>query len=519
MLHPLLFYKRNNGNTNWNNGSMNNANGNNGNRGNYNNLVCKNCGLKGHTIERCFEIIGYPPSFNRNPNLNPANNFNNNRSNNVDNKETFMGNNEIKTFAGTLSFNNEQVLKLMSLLNDKFRFIAHANMAVGHPNGTLAKITHISNLRLNNNVVLFYILVVPEYCVSLLFVHKLIKDSKLSVCFDESKCLIQDLKSKKFWGLVVNLLVCIYVDVNYDKFVVSNQRSLNLSNIDHNSPCEVCHKAKQTRDPFPISEHKSTCLGELIHLDVWGPYKVISREGFRYFLTIVDDFSRSVWVYLLKTKDEVYSMLPFSVLNGKSPFSLVYGREPNLSYLRSFGCLCFSTVVKGSDKFSQKSEKCVLIGYASGKKAYKLFSLENRSVLYSRDVKFYETVFPFKMSVDESVKEHTKISTSDIFDHFESEPVSNDEEGSPGRDGRVHQLVLGYTIEQPRHDGDHHATPLDEQNTSEGNVGINQEVPIFQNDLPNITEEVGPRRSQRPFKLPARLNEFVLDDKVKYAAL
>nr|GEW28618.1 ribonuclease H-like domain-containing protein [Tanacetum cinerariifolium] len=122
-------YDKIDGNNNWNNGGMNNANGNNGNRGNYNNLVCKNCGLKGHTIERCFEIIGYPPSLKRNSNLKPANNFNNNGSNNVDNKETFVRNNEIKTSSGTLSFTNKHVLKLMSLLNDKSRSTAHASMA------------------------------------------------------------------------------------------------------------------------------------------------------------------------------------------------------------------------------------------------------------------------------------------------------------------------------------------------------------------------------------------------------
>ncbi|GJZ49768.1 hypothetical protein Tco_0603958 [Tanacetum coccineum] len=57
---------------------------------------------------------------------------NDNRKNN--------GNNEIKTSTGTLSFSNEQVLKLISLLNDKSGYTDHANMAVGHPNGTLAKL-------------------------------------------------------------------------------------------------------------------------------------------------------------------------------------------------------------------------------------------------------------------------------------------------------------------------------------------------------------------------------------------
>lgn len=33
-------------------------------------------------------------------------------------------------------------------------------------------------------------------------------------------------------------------------------------------PCEVFHKAKKIRDHFPLSEHKTSNLGELIHLDV-----------------------------------------------------------------------------------------------------------------------------------------------------------------------------------------------------------------------------------------------------------
>ena len=63
-------------------------------------------------------------------------------------------------------------------------------------------------------------------------------------------------------------------------------------------PCEVCHKAKQTREPFPTSLHSSKTLGDLIHLDLWGPYRVTSVGGFKYFLTIVDDFTRGTWVYL-----------------------------------------------------------------------------------------------------------------------------------------------------------------------------------------------------------------------------
>ncbi|GJS24272.1 ribonuclease H-like domain-containing protein [Tanacetum coccineum] len=361
----------------------------------------------------------------------------------------------------------------MSLLNDKSRSAAHANMAVdvselnitvGHPNGTLAKITHIGNLKLNNDVVLFDDLVIPEYCVSLLSVHKLIKDSKLRVSFDETKCVIQDLKREKVLGTGSESTGLYVFDANCDKLALTSfkdtlKNSLNLSNLDHNSPCEVCHKAKQTRDSFPISDHKSVALGDLIHLDVWGLIK---------------------W-------------LPSSVLNGKSPFSLVYGREPNLSHLRSFGCLCFAAVVKG-------------------------------------DVKFYETIFPYKMSSDNikfsksSENTNNDISTLIFFDNFESETTAktssrpnDDEEGPSGRDGNVHQPV--YDSEsQPGHGDQSFATPLDDENSSEGYGGSHLKVPIFENVNQSETKEVSPdiRRSSRPSKLPAKLNEFVLDGKVKY---
>nr|GEV72552.1 integrase, catalytic core [Tanacetum cinerariifolium] len=90
--------------------------------------------------------------------------------------------------------------------------------------------------------------------------------------------------------------------------------------------------------------------------------------------------------------------------------------ESNISHLRSCGCLCFAAVVRGLINF--------------------LINL--------------------------------------IISRTPSSP-NDDEEGSPDRDGMVHQPVLGSITDQPGHDGDHLATPLDEQNTFEGNVGINQE--------------------------------------------
>ena len=61
--------------------------------------------------------------------------------------------------------------------------------------------------------------------------------------------------------------------------------------------CGLCHLAKQTRDKFPISDNKATKCFEIIHCNLWGKYHMPSSCGATDFLTLVDDYSRAVWVY------------------------------------------------------------------------------------------------------------------------------------------------------------------------------------------------------------------------------
>lgn len=83
-------------------------------------------------------------------------------------------------------------------------------------------------------------------------------------------------------------------------------------NLDSMTICNVCPQAKQHRLPFPHSSIKSISIFDLIHVDTWGPYHTMTNEGFRFFLTIVDDFSRSTWTFLLKTKrDASYTLKHF----------------------------------------------------------------------------------------------------------------------------------------------------------------------------------------------------------------
>jgi len=76
-----------------------------------------------------------------------------------------------------------------------------------------------------------------------------------------------------------------------------------------NKECSVCPLAKQHRLPFSTSHTYSNHSFELIHCDIWGPFSSSSSNGSKFFLTIVDDFTRFTWVYLMHHKSQTRMLL------------------------------------------------------------------------------------------------------------------------------------------------------------------------------------------------------------------
>ncbi|GKA86550.1 retrotransposon protein, putative, ty1-copia subclass [Tanacetum coccineum] len=76
--------------------------------------------------------------------------------------------------------------------------------------------------------------------------------------------------------------------------------------------CKSCISGKMARKPFPHQVERANDLFGLIHTDVCGPFRTVSREGASYFITFTDDFSRYGYVYLMKHKHEVFET--FNVL-------------------------------------------------------------------------------------------------------------------------------------------------------------------------------------------------------------
>ena len=361
-------------------------------------LHCTHCGYNGHTIDKCFQLHGYPPGwtgpkgkrnlpsahaaisteevFIKNSNESQrfsltAEEFNKlialaNSSSTTQNIDTSTAAVNLATtqFSGNLF---SQCNYVSTKLNSEFSWIldtsATNHMICSHllysstpkpvtnsinlPNGQTVPALYIGTVSLSSTLHLHNVLCVPNFSFNLLSVSKLTKESNLCLSFFDSHCLLQDQSMKKMIGIAYEKQGLYYLpqasskanSCQHNQFNptpisasiitrnqpnlwhyrlghVSNSRIPFLRQIDNSitfdctNVCEICPLAKQKKLSFPVSQSISNKEFELIHCDIWGPFATISYSGFKFFLTIVDDFTRCTWVYMLKTKSEVSSLLP-----------------------------------------------------------------------------------------------------------------------------------------------------------------------------------------------------------------
>jgi 5'-3' exoribonuclease 2 len=70
--------------------------------------------------------------------------------------------------------------------------------------------------------------------------------------------------------------------------------------------CEHCVYGKLQRSKFPKAVHQTKGTLDYIHSDCWGPARVESIGGHRYFLSIIDDYSRMTWIFVMKHKSDAF---------------------------------------------------------------------------------------------------------------------------------------------------------------------------------------------------------------------
>ncbi|GJQ90578.1 ribonuclease H-like domain-containing protein [Tanacetum coccineum] len=204
-------------------------NSNSNNRGPNPNLKCTNCNKLGYTVDRCFKLVGYPAGYvkrNFNSNTRPVSS----NTLSADVHSNGVSSNNATTSNSLVSLSNEQLARLTNLL---MIMDLKENRTVG-----IGKQYNGLYLSDGDNACK----IVSNNCIAFCFVSKPLWHQRLGHPTDQ-------------------VLDALKTTLNLDSYSTSDHL------------CETCNKAKQTRELFPLSDHKSTKISELVHLDVWGPYK------------------------------------------------------------------------------------------------------------------------------------------------------------------------------------------------------------------------------------------------------
>jgi len=212
------------------------------------------------------------------------------------------------------------------------------------PSGETTNIVTKGSLPLNSTYYLHDMLCVPTFKVNLMSVSRLTRGLNCSVTFFPYWCILQDLATRRMISLGkqrdgLYYLVAIATKKSMVQPTPPLHRpacNLTISSTDlwhkrlgHISPhrlsfiaqqflnfsvqsshvCPICPLAKQSRLPFNSSVISSIKPFEIIHCDIWGRYRHPSISDAYYFLTIVDDYTRFMWIFFMQHKTEAQSLI------------------------------------------------------------------------------------------------------------------------------------------------------------------------------------------------------------------
>ena len=110
-------------------------------------------------------------------------------------------------------------------------------------------------------------------------------------------------------------------------------------------------------------------------------------------MLIESNLDQRFWGEAMSTAVYLRNRSPMAVI-GMTPHEALYGEKPNMRHLRAFGCASYPLIMKDErKKLDPVTKRCVLVGYGTEVKGYRLYDSSRGKVLYSRDVKFNEMEF------------------------------------------------------------------------------------------------------------------------------
>ncbi|GKC42817.1 retrotransposon protein, putative, ty1-copia subclass [Tanacetum coccineum] len=233
-------------------------------------------------------------------------------------------------------------------------------------NGFIRRFTDFGILVSKNNV--HYFNVIPSNGIYEIDMHNLVPNVN-SIYNVSTKRAKHNLDSTYLWH-------CRLAHISKKRIKRLQQEGL-LKSIDDESfdQCVSFLSCKMTRKSFPHRPERATDLLGIIHTDVCGPLRHVSRQGASYFITFTDDYSRYGYVYLLKHKHEDYAL---------ESTTRILNMVPSKK-----GC---ETLVKRDtpDKLQQRSIKCIFIGYPKETMGYYFYFPPENKIVVARYAEFFE---------------------------------------------------------------------------------------------------------------------------------
>ncbi|CAI5947212.1 unnamed protein product [Closterium sp. NIES-64] len=199
--------------------------------------------------------------------------------------------------------------------------------------------------------------------------------------------------------------------------------------------CVPCVEGRQRAAPHSSEFPPTEAPLQTLHMDVWGPARVRGQGHERYFLLVVDDYSRYTTVFPLRSKGDVTEVLidwicaarlqlkesfgsDFPVLHlhsdrggefssarlgafcQTSPTLRWTGKVGDASAFRVWGSRAFVHDLS-ADKLFPHAVPCVFLGFPRDARGWQFYHPASRRVLSSQDVTFDESVcyyglFPYR---------------------------------------------------------------------------------------------------------------------------
>ncbi|GJT58197.1 retrotransposon protein, putative, ty1-copia subclass [Tanacetum coccineum] len=168
---------------------------------------------------------------------------------------------------------------------------------------------------------------------------------------------------------------------------------------------DACHHCKEVghckrNRPAYLAEliKKKKQVGTASSSDLTPPYTPqhnrVSERRNRTLLDMVRSMMNlttlplSFWDYALESATRILNMVPTKKVD-KTPYELWYGKVPNLSYLKVWGC---EALVKRDtpDKLEQRSVKCIFIGYPKETMGYYFYFPPENKIIVARNAEFFK---------------------------------------------------------------------------------------------------------------------------------